>query len=267
MVLDLKNSQEVAPSIVLADNKLREHWNRKLARARALAPVSSIKKGVVTDENYKTESEKLGALGSSLVEEEIRELGKITSLAGKQIVILGIGLMRDWGFVKKANSLGMSILALDVSDYACEMAEKFFAGLVLSPGVENQVMQVDVHQKLGTHCAIDFLEPQKTFIIYAAQFLQVLQGKKQGEDRAKRFLFGLAKFLEFPKRRVSMVHLLPEDNPHRQETRFGESIMYSMDYILPPLSGSLQSRHIEVLRMQKGMFYDDTYSAFTIVKR
>ncbi|MBL8030283.1 MAG: hypothetical protein JNN11_03475 [Candidatus Doudnabacteria bacterium] len=229
--------------------------------------MSSLKKGEVTTESYQIESEKLGRLGAAQVENEIDLLDKSVSTLGKQIITLGIGLMRDWGFVKKANQLGMSILALDVSDYACEMADRFFASQVLPPGVENRVMQMDVNQRLGSHCGIEFLEPKKTFIIYAAQFLQVLQGKHRGEDRAKRLLFGLSKFLEFEHRRVVMVHLLPEDNSHRKASRLGESIMYPLEYILPPLSGSLQTRRIEALRMQKGMFYDDTYSAFTIVKR
>ncbi len=235
---------EATPSTQLRRDP--QGWNRRLSRKFALAPTDLVKRGKVNEKNYETECRRVGELGSRAI---------INQLGGRLVMVLGIGLCRDWGFVEEANRQEVSVAACDWSKVAQKNGEEFFEKLPRGSRVWNRVRRVDVEvllenlftpvpHKKKTYAQRDLEEAD---LVYGGQFIQVLDNVGKGI-----VMRGLGKWLvSRPGRKVVLVHPFPEDNKDRE---WGYTTPYSLEELIRPANAGA-GRELNILNLDnKGGF-------------
>lgn len=249
-----------------------KYWDKKLSRRRAIAPRDLERLGLVTDGNYKWQTDRFGYFSSLFVAGQLVRLAReipLQELRYQYLEVFGIGRGIDLGFIPKANRLGLQVSLRDISRVACENGQKIVKRHVpQNEIIKNEVIQCEAvsasHPDTGN---VDYLN---TAAIYAGRFAQILT--KEFMEKLLEFWGG---FLKLPGRAIWLVHPLPEDNDHvtfwkYRDTRlqfpkveWGDTTPYSIAELRRPLERGLGGP-VEIFCAQKIPYYHQKYSALVV---
>ncbi|MDD5050924.1 MAG: hypothetical protein PHV93_04300 [Candidatus Pacebacteria bacterium] len=249
--------------ILLPLQELRLHWAKKLTLSEKnpypLAPSDLVKMGLVTAENYLAQNLLFGQFCTSTMERELLQLSAEPGFANahKEVQVIGAGLARDLYWLQKAAELGMTLTVRDVSGVACANARMLGERL----GIDSQMECLEGEFENG------WAQSEETpLVTYASQFIQVQSIRKM--RRIMKCFGSLLRTPEDePRRRLYLVHPLPEDNDTPRSwnniqlpaPKWGDSLLYKAEDCLKYARCGLNG-NVELDILGKHDYFHQKYS-------
>jgi hypothetical protein len=234
-----------------------EYWDGRLIKSERnpfpLAPRNLVEDGIVNPRNYELQNTRFGNYFGQLMRSEISQLPREHSA----IQIFGVGLCRDYMWMKPAIMAGFDILIRDISLVACNKAQGILRRRFLArPGTTFREPgglawgRVKQEQILPTE-----IDPSRTVAVHASQFVE-------HQDCLGEFMRVFGKFIRHPGRRVYLVLPFLEDNPPDAVKWDSAKPPYAYEWQGPLVAGFGGRPNICILGRHK--YFDRTYTCVRI---
>ena len=252
----------------LLRDELRQKWNEKLKDPYAFAP-SELRETLTLEEVFDA-NKGLGRFAASHLKSELKPSSSkqksYREFNGK--IVAGVGYAKgfDSKWVVEACFSGLSTIWIDVSDDACERAradlEIQFRSQCFQRVTEPVVIEGEIHEVLSgnSEIPIDF---EKVEIWYLCRVLGCIESPEQAME-VLRLLGNRSLSSIYDKNntnKIVLVVALRDDNRNRVSCT---SKLYKRKQILLNLARGA-NRKVTVLRQSKYYYFDQLYTAMTII--
>jgi hypothetical protein len=210
-----------------------------------------VEKGLVDEKIYLSQNNGFGNYFGRLMKAEIPGLNPKLGA----IQIYGVGLCRDYMWIKSAVLAKFDILVRDVSQVACNRAQGILRtrGLVARDAFPKRTPGGAAYARFRNEkiLSTEEIDPTKTVAIYASQFVE-------HQDDLSGFMQGFGRFIRHPGRNVYIVLPLREDNP-ADKVKFDSAIPPSMYDLEAPLIQGFGGRP-NICFLGRHKYFDRTYT-------